>query len=197
MRALSVRLIAPDGGFWIESASPETHWVETAPSRQQDDHASWRWTVVPQRRGRHRLLLVVTERTVGRDGLAAETAPPDRVIEVTVKGNLGQRAVQWTRLLAAVLLGALIGRFGQRVSWLWLVGVLVMGAVAFLGIADPGESLYLVAIAAEIDENFIPDVELVGDIYHVLSRLAEECRDVPHSGGSSALHDLVMRREAS
>ena len=42
----------------------------------------------------------------------------------------------------------LIGRFGQRRSWLWLVGVLVMLAVAFLGVADPGEALYVVAIAA-------------------------------------------------
>jgi PAT family beta-lactamase induction signal transducer AmpG len=42
----------------------------------------------------------------------------------------------------------LLGRFGQRRSWLWLVGVLVMGAVAFLGFADPGESLLLVAVAA-------------------------------------------------
>src|SRR2546425_12377538 len=42
----------------------------------------------------------------------------------------------------------LIGRFGQRRSWLWLVGVLVMVAVAFLGIADPGEALFMVALAA-------------------------------------------------
>jgi PAT family beta-lactamase induction signal transducer AmpG len=42
----------------------------------------------------------------------------------------------------------LIGRFGQRRSWLWLVGVLVMAAVAFLGVADPQEALYMVAIAA-------------------------------------------------
>jgi PAT family beta-lactamase induction signal transducer AmpG len=41
-----------------------------------------------------------------------------------------------------------IGRFGQRRSWLWLAGALVMAAVAFLGFADPGESLYVVAIAA-------------------------------------------------
>jgi len=41
-----------------------------------------------------------------------------------------------------------IGRYGQRRSWLWLAGVLVMAAVAFLGIADPGDSLYVVAIAA-------------------------------------------------
>jgi MFS transporter, PAT family, beta-lactamase induction signal transducer AmpG len=42
----------------------------------------------------------------------------------------------------------LIGRWGQRRSWLWLMGVLVMAAVAFLGFADPGEALYLVALAA-------------------------------------------------
>ncbi|HEX2104579.1 MAG TPA: acetolactate synthase large subunit, partial [Solirubrobacteraceae bacterium] len=48
--------------------------------------------------------------------------------------------------------------------------------------------------AAEIDEYFQPQVELVGDIYHVLSRLAEECRDVPHSGGSQRLRDVVLGR---
>ena len=32
---------------------------------------------------------------------------------------------------------------------------------------------------AEIDAFFVPEVELVGDIGHVLTRLAEECRDVP------------------
>ena len=47
---------------------------------------------------------------------------------------------------------------------------------------------------AEIDEYFTPEVELVGDIYHVLTRLAEECRDVPHSGGSPRLRDMVMAR---
>jgi acetolactate synthase I/II/III large subunit len=47
---------------------------------------------------------------------------------------------------------------------------------------------------AEIDEYFQPEVELVGDIYHVITRLAEECRDVPHSGGSQRLREVVMRR---
>ena len=41
-----------------------------------------------------------------------------------------------------------IGRFGQRRSWLWVTGVLVMVAVALLGVADPDEALYLVAVAA-------------------------------------------------
>ncbi|HEV7754101.1 MAG TPA: thiamine pyrophosphate-dependent enzyme, partial [Baekduia sp.] len=51
--------------------------------------------------------------------------------------------------------------------------------------------------AAEIDEYFTPEVELVGDIYHVLTRLAEECRDVPHSGGSPRLRDVVLGRLAA
>src|SRR5919205_716242 len=51
--------------------------------------------------------------------------------------------------------------------------------------------------AAEIDEFFTPEVELVGDIYHVLTRLAEECRDVPHSGGSPRLRSLVEGRLAA
>src|SRR5213083_97517 len=53
----------------------------------------------------------------------------------------------WAPLVDQVRL-PLIGRFGQRRSWLWLVGVLVMAAVAFLGIADPGGSLHAVAVAA-------------------------------------------------
>jgi len=42
----------------------------------------------------------------------------------------------------------LIGRFGQRRSWLWLIGVLVICAVAGLGLVDPAGPLYLVALAA-------------------------------------------------
>ena len=53
----------------------------------------------------------------------------------------------WAPLVDNVRL-PLIGRFGQRRSWLWLAGALVMGAVAFLGVADPEDSLTLVAVAA-------------------------------------------------
>ena len=40
------------------------------------------------------------------------------------------------------------------------------------------------SVPAETDANFIPEVELVGDIYNVLTRLGEECRHVPHQGGA-------------
>ena len=118
-RALSVRLRAPDGGFWIEAASPETQWVEMAPGAQQDEQVSWRWNVTPQRRGRRRLQLLVTARTVGRDGIAAETAPPERVIEVAVRGNHLRRTMRWIAILAVLALGAVLGRFGQD---LWDAG---------------------------------------------------------------------------
>ena len=42
----------------------------------------------------------------------------------------------------------IIGQLGQRRSWLWSIGALVMLAVAFLGIADPEEALFTVAVAA-------------------------------------------------
>jgi acetolactate synthase-1/2/3 large subunit len=50
------------------------------------------------------------------------------------------------------------------------------------------------SLPAEIDAYFVPEVELVGDIYHVLSRLSEECRHVPHSGGSERLREVVHGR---
>ena len=62
---------------------------------------------------------------------------------------------------------------------------------------NPGKDKKIVVIdsvPAEIDEFFTPEVELIGDVYHVLTRLAEECRDVPHSGGSSRLRDVILGR---
>jgi acetolactate synthase-1/2/3 large subunit len=45
-------------------------------------------------------------------------------------------------------------------------------------------------VAAEIDEYFSPTAELIGDIYYVLSRLAEECRDVDFTGRPPGAHRL-------
>jgi acetolactate synthase-1/2/3 large subunit len=47
---------------------------------------------------------------------------------------------------------------------------------------------------AETDAYFMPEIELVGDIYHVLARLGEECRHVPHQGGSAKLREVVLGR---
>ncbi|MBX9589956.1 MAG: hypothetical protein K2X43_11665 [Hyphomonadaceae bacterium] len=123
MRALTVRLRAPDGGFWIEAAAPETQWIDGASGRHQDEHVTWRWTVTPHQRGPGRLILAVSARTVGPDGLAAETAPPDRVIEVAVTGGRLRRLARWSSILAALLLGAMLGRFGGEV---WALGAAII-----------------------------------------------------------------------
>ena len=39
-KAMSVRLRAPDGGFFVETASPETQWIEQAALITQEDFAS-------------------------------------------------------------------------------------------------------------------------------------------------------------
>ena len=53
----------------------------------------------------------------------------------------------WAPLIDHVRL-PVIGRYGQRRSWLWLAGTSVMVAVTFLGFSSPDESLYRVAVAA-------------------------------------------------
>ena len=61
----------------------------------------------------------------------------------------------------------IIGRFGQRRSWLWLVGVLVMAAVAFLGAADPGAALFQVAVAAIIVGIAGATFDIIIDAYRI------------------------------
>jgi neural Wiskott-Aldrich syndrome protein len=123
MRALSVRLRAPGGHFWIDPATPETQWVDGANAVAHDEPAIWRWTVVARRRGRGRLALMVSARTVGRDGHALESTPPDRVIEVKVGANRGRTVARWAGWIAALLAGAAIGIYAEQI---WAVAVPAM-----------------------------------------------------------------------
>jgi neural Wiskott-Aldrich syndrome protein len=110
-RALSVCLRATRGGFWIESTTPETQWIEAGPARADDEYIAWRWTVVPRRRGRGRLTLMVAAHKTGRDGVVAQASPPDRVIDVRIRANQIRRAFWMTGWIAAALAGAAAARF--------------------------------------------------------------------------------------
>jgi hypothetical protein len=57
---MSVRLRAPDGGFFIENASPETQWIEKTLLLSSDEFASWRWNVTPREKGKKRLQLIIS-----------------------------------------------------------------------------------------------------------------------------------------
>jgi acetolactate synthase-1/2/3 large subunit len=55
------------------------------------------------------------------------------------------------------------------------------------------EIVVIDSVAAEIDEYFIPQVELIGDIKHVLARLAAGCHRAPeHPPSWCSLHGLVV-----
>jgi neural Wiskott-Aldrich syndrome protein len=110
--SLTVRLKAPDGGFSIDAATPETQWVEATPGQQAEEPVTWHWTVTPQRRGRRRLQLLVAARSIGQQGMTAETAPPDRMIEVAVAGNPIRRLFRFMAWLAVLGIGVGLGRYG-------------------------------------------------------------------------------------
>jgi hypothetical protein len=110
-RVLTVRLLAPDGGFAIEAESPETQWIEASPTHE--DHVGWRWAVTPLARGRRRLQLAVAARTVGRDGIGPEASPPDRIIDIAVRPNRLRRLVRWAALILLFAAGIGLGRLSH------------------------------------------------------------------------------------
>jgi acetolactate synthase I/II/III large subunit len=50
------------------------------------------------------------------------------------------------------------------------------------------------SVPSEVDEHFVTEVELIGDLYHILSRLTEELRHAPRTVHSSRLDDIVLGR---
>ena len=50
-------------------------------------------------------------------------------------------------------------------------------------------------VSVEVDEYFMTEVDLIGDLDHVLTCLAEELRNAPHQGRLfSRLNDIVLGR---
>lgn len=113
-KAMQVRLKAPDGGFYIETASPETQWIENVSGLMSNDYASWRWSITARESGKRRLQLVISARSVGTDGLAAETALPDQIIDVKVGINFVRTFATWGSWIAAAIVGGVLSRFGDQ-----------------------------------------------------------------------------------
>ncbi|MEZ5774678.1 MAG: Clp protease N-terminal domain-containing protein [Hyphomicrobiaceae bacterium] len=123
-RAMTVRLRAPEGGFVIESHTPETQWIENTLGLLSDDFASWRFTVTPRQRGRARLQVIVSAKSVGPDGLAADTALPDQTVEVAVRANYGRAARRAFFWLFALLSTGLAGAIGEALFSIIRRGIL-------------------------------------------------------------------------
>jgi len=114
-KAMAMRLKAPEGGFTIEIASPETQWSEGYANPLSDDVVSWRWTVTPKKRGRLPLQLNVSTRVVGRDGLAATRVLPEQIISIKITPDYVRAASRLAIALALVGLGVACGYLGESV----------------------------------------------------------------------------------
>jgi PAT family beta-lactamase induction signal transducer AmpG len=74
--------------------------------------------------------------------------------------------VLWAPLVDSVRI-PLLGRFGQRRSWLWVTGVFVMAAVVLLGSLDPQQALTTVALAAVLVGVAGATFDIVIDAYRI------------------------------
>lgn len=88
-RAISVRLRPHSGRFMIDAASPETQWDQGGGGgRLSSEAAVWRFTVTPLATGRSALQLSVSARTMGADGVLAETQLPEQPLEMRAAAHL-------------------------------------------------------------------------------------------------------------
>ncbi|MGH9256548.1 MAG: AmpG family muropeptide MFS transporter [Vicinamibacterales bacterium] len=72
----------------------------------------------------------------------------------------------WAPLVDTVRIPVL-GRFGQRRSWLWLMALVVMAAIVFLGSLDPQQALSTVALAAILVGIAGATFDIVIDAYRI------------------------------
>ena len=72
----------------------------------------------------------------------------------------------WAPLVDTVHI-PLLGRFGQRRSWLWVTGVFVMASVVLLGSLDPQQALTTVALAAVLVGVAGATFDIIIDAYRI------------------------------
>ncbi|MBT3071835.1 hypothetical protein KKP04_13260 [Rhodomicrobium sp. Az07] len=123
VRAVTVRLSAPEGGFFIEGQSPETQWLLDRPALLGEEHfGSWVWIVVPNEKGAYPLIVSLSARDIDTNGTAVDLHVPDQAVKVQVRGNFWRG---FGSLLRTLLLLAVGGGFGAAAYY----GLKLMGKV--------------------------------------------------------------------
>lgn len=112
-KAMSVRLRSTEGYLHVETASPETQWIESQLGDVDNEYASWLFRLTPKQRGKERIQLLVSARLVGHDGLYAESTLPEQIVEVLVQTNYRFVVLKALGWMAALLLGVMLERFGE------------------------------------------------------------------------------------
>jgi hypothetical protein len=106
-RAISIRLSAPDGGFFIEGQTPETQWLLDRPSfLGEEAFGTWAWTAIPNDSGAFGLKVSMWAREVDASGVTNDIALPDQVIKVQVGGNFWRGFGRYLRSVLLLLAGS-------------------------------------------------------------------------------------------
>ena len=111
--ALSVRLKSTDRRVSVEPGGAETLWLlHDGADAGIDEDPVWRWTVTPRRRGRTRLHLGVTWRPdAAGDEEGVDTALPEQVVPIRVRGRWLRSVGRLVAIIAAAASGAAVSRW--------------------------------------------------------------------------------------
>lgn len=110
--AVSLRLSVVSGSAQIETATPETAWLD-ASRGQPGEEAIWLWTVTPQRRGRMQLMVTGTARTVTRAGAGSEIVLAGQRVEVRATPNYVRGIGKATAVTLLAGTGALLDDYAE------------------------------------------------------------------------------------
>lgn len=106
-RAVTVRLSAPEGGFFIESSTPETQWIFDRPSFLGDEaFGRWAWMLIPNESGAFNLTVQISVRDIDENGLAGDFSLADQVIGIRIRGNFWRGIGRILRTVFILLAGS-------------------------------------------------------------------------------------------
>jgi len=103
-RAVTVRMNAPKGAFFIEALTRETQWLLDRPA--DEAFGTWAWTAVPRASGMSCLKVSMSVRDVDANRPGAVTALPDQTIKVRVRGNFWLAFGRFVRAVFLLLAGS-------------------------------------------------------------------------------------------
>ncbi len=102
-RAVSIRLSAPEGGFFIETMTPETQWLsDRANSPGEEPFGNWSWAVVPNETGWRILLISFCVRDIDASGALNGSQVTEQALKIRVGTNFGR--LFWGSVRALLLL---------------------------------------------------------------------------------------------
>ncbi len=108
-RAVTIRLSAPEGGFFIETTVPETQWILNRPAASGEEaFGTWAWAVVPNETGWHNLAVSIFARDMDANGLTSDVRLSGQAIKIRVRGNPGRLFWSLFRTLLLLLTGSVL-----------------------------------------------------------------------------------------